>query len=85
VLALKLAEVWAAAARGEPPVFLFDDVGSELDADRTSRLLDLLTQSGAQVFASTTRADPLVGRVPGALWLRVEGGRVTVDPTPSPR
>lgn len=85
VLALKLAEVAAGAARGDAPVFLFDDVGSELDAERTGRLLGRLAASGAQVFASSTRAEPLTDRVPGALWLSVEAGRVTVDPTPAPR
>ncbi len=56
VLALKLAELSAAAERGDVPVFLVDDVGSELDRDRTARLVDRLKGLGAQVFASTTDA-----------------------------
>jgi DNA replication and repair protein RecF len=54
VLALKLGELMAAHARGEAPLFLLDDVSSELDAHRTRRLVAVLEELGSQVFATTT-------------------------------
>jgi DNA replication and repair protein RecF len=54
VLALKLAEMVAARERGEVPLFLLDDVSSELDKRRTGRLVDVLRNLKAQVFATTT-------------------------------
>ena len=57
-LALKLAEFHAIArARGVLPMLLLDDVSSELDRDRTSALLLLLGQMGAQIFLTTTRPE----------------------------
>ena len=54
VLALKLAEMVAARERGEVPIFLLDDVSSELDKKRTGQLVDVLRDLRAQVFATTT-------------------------------
>jgi len=55
VLAMKLGELLAARQRGEEPLFLLDDLGSEMDESRTSRLLALLSELGTQVFITTTR------------------------------
>ena len=77
VLALKLGELLAAHERGDQPLFLFDDVSSELDASRTGRLVELLSEVDAQVFATTT--DPSQLRAfPAAdtCQLRVSGGSV---------
>ncbi len=54
-LALKLA-LMALVTRvaGDPPVFLLDDLGSELDPERNRRLLDALLAEGGQVFVATT-------------------------------
>jgi recombinational DNA repair ATPase RecF len=76
-LALKLGELLAAHERGDQPLFLFDDVSSELDAARTGRLVELLAEVDAQVFATTT--DPLQLRAfPAAdtCQLRVSQGSV---------
>jgi DNA replication and repair protein RecF len=80
VLALKLGELLAAHARGEAPLFLFDDVSSELDASRTHRLVALLAGLDAQVFATTTDPSQLAA-LPSAetLRVRVEGGLVRAD------
>ena len=79
VLALKLAEMVAARARGEVPMFLIDDASSELDADRTARLVALLADLGAQVFATTTDPTPLVAALPreDTLLVDVDAGRIT--------
>lgn len=78
-LALKLAEMVAARARGEVPLFLLDDVSSELDAERTGRLVGLLADLGAQVLATTTDPAPLLAVLPAAATLRigVSGGVLT--------
>ena len=64
VLALKLAEMVAARARGDVPLFLIDDASTELDAGRTSRLVGLLSELGGQVFATTTDAGALLQALP---------------------
>jgi recombinational DNA repair ATPase RecF len=64
-LALKLAELVAARARGTVPLFLLDDASSELDRARTARVVDALGALGAQVFATTTAPDHL-GALPAA-------------------
>lgn len=78
VLALKLGELVAARGRGDGPMFLLDDVGSELDAGRTARLVELLGDLAVQVIATTT--DPAhLGALPPAdtLLVRVEAGVAT--------
>lgn len=54
VLAMKLAEMRAARDRGEVPLFLIDDVSSELDRTRTAHLVQALDALDAQVFVTTT-------------------------------
>lgn len=77
VLALKLAEMVAARERGEVPLFLLDDVGSELDADRTRRLVAALAELGAQVIATTTARAHLAHLPAGdTRWVDVDEGRL---------
>lgn len=75
VLAWKLAEVEAASGEGDAPLFLLDDLGSELDGERTERLVTRLLTLGAQVFVSTTDRRTLP--VADALVYRVEAGVAT--------
>lgn len=63
VLALKLAELVAARDAGEVPLFLLDDLSSELDRDRTRRLVEVLQALRAQVWITTTDPDHL-GELP---------------------
>jgi DNA replication and repair protein RecF len=51
-----------AGRRDEPPILLLDDVFSELDPQRSRRLVDLLPRG--QVFVTSARAEevPMVGR-----------------------
>jgi DNA replication and repair protein RecF len=82
VLALKLAELEAARRRGEAPLFLLDDLTSELDARRMRRLVALLAELPNQVWITTT--DPgWLGPLPGgdARILRVEAGSVRASPS----
>lgn len=75
VLALKLAELEAAKRRGEAPLFLLDDLTSELDRGRMERLVELLADLPNQVWITTT--DPAwIGPLPGgdSQIVRVEAG-----------
>ncbi|TVQ87318.1 MAG: DNA replication/repair protein RecF [Deltaproteobacteria bacterium] len=78
VLSLKLAELVAARARGDAPLFLLDDLSSELDRARTQRLVEVLSELAAQVFITTTDRGHL-GALPADVTcsLRVSQGEVT--------
>lgn len=77
VLSLKLAELLAAKAAGVTPMFLLDDVSSELDRVRTGRLVSVLADLGAQVWVSTTTPEHIEGLPGGETCLvRVEAGRI---------
>lgn len=79
VLSLKLAEMIAARERGEVPLFLIDDVSSELDRDRTRRLVEALADLGAQVWATTTDPDHMQGLPPeDTLKIGVDSGSLTI-------
>ncbi len=54
VLGLKLAEFNAAKNRGDVPLFLLDDLTSELDMGRRGRLVELLRTLDGQVWVTTT-------------------------------
>ena len=57
VLALKLAEAeWLRERAGTTPVFLLDDVLSELDADRRQRLVDALPADAQSLLTSALPA-----------------------------
>jgi DNA replication and repair protein RecF len=79
VLAWKLAEVEVAREQGETPLFLMDDLGSELDPDRTARLVGLLKELQAQIFLTTTdsRFIPDGGGSDARLY-QVERGQIMV-------
>lgn len=78
VLALKLAEMVAASRRGgDMPLFLVDDIGSELDRDRKRRLVEVLRELEAQVFLTTTDPEHLVDLPKGDTeFVRIEGGKL---------
>jgi DNA replication and repair protein RecF len=75
ILALKLAETDLLGADGPRPVVLLDDVFSELDPQRSSRLSELLIGRG-QVIVTTADPRPAVearGAPSHAVWRIVEG------------
>ena len=59
-LALKLAELDAARAKGETPLLLLDDLSSELDEQRMGRLVELIESLDAQVVVTTTDPGPVL-------------------------
>lgn len=80
VLALRLSELVAAKKRGDRPIFLLDDLSSELDRLRTGRLVELVARLGVQCLLSTTEPALLSGR-DDALFYRVDEGVIqAVDP-----
>jgi DNA replication and repair protein RecF len=90
VLALKLAELAAARARGQAPLLLIDDLTSELDRGRMRRLVEVLAALDNQVWVTTTDAGWL-GPLPEgeAVHWRVRAGQVfggtrREEPDPSP-
>jgi DNA replication and repair protein RecF len=78
-IGLRLCELTTlAAARGDQPVLLLDDVFAELDDDRQERLAARLTaadQPARQVFVTAPRRDELPDGMPLEI-IRVDGGRV---------
>lgn len=74
-LALKLGELEAARIRGQSPLFLLDDLTSELDVGRRGRLLSHLLSLESQVWVTTTEASYL-GPLPEAAARRF---RITAD------
>jgi DNA replication and repair protein RecF len=77
VLALKLAELLAARQRNDAPLFLLDDLTSELDARRMHRLVGVLSQMRSQVWITTTDPAHLGPLPPSECLLRhVVGGTV---------
>ena len=76
-LCLRLAEAsYLASARGEGPIVLLDDVLSEMDAGRRSRVLEKAAQY-QQSLITTTDAGPLHAFFgPSATYFRVAAGEV---------
>lgn len=60
VLAFKLAQMQEVFERvGSYPVLLLDDVGSELDPDRSNYLFDFIGKTGCQTFITSARPELL--------------------------
>jgi DNA replication and repair protein RecF len=76
VIALKLAELDLAQKRGARPLFLLDDLSSELDAHRRARLVEILHEKALQVFVSTTNLSILEKRVENMLQYQVVEGQI---------
>lgn len=77
VLSLRLSEVDLLTSRqGETPLLLLDDVLSELDAGRRTRLLERI--SGIQTLLTCTDLSDLTGAKPDAV-LHVRLGEITLE------
>ena len=80
VLSLRLSEVDLLTRRqNETPLLLLDDVLSELDAGRRTRLLERI--GGIQTLLTCTDLSDLTGAKPEAV-LRVRLGEITAEETP---
>lgn len=77
VIALKLAELELAQKRGARPLFLLDDLSSELDAHRRGRLVEILHEKALQVFISTTNLSILEKSVKNMLQYKVVEGQIS--------
>lgn len=65
LISIKWAEfTYLRDVRNETPVLLFDDIFSELDGERTARVLQQVLDSGAQTFITTTEGEKLIGALP---------------------
>ena len=74
MLAMRLAEVEKhKEVKGYSPLLLIDDFSSELDAKRRKFLLEYLTDSGSQVFLTTTE-EVRLGKI-----FQVNEGRIVVQ------
>ena len=80
-LALRLAEAsYLASVRDEGPILLLDDVLSEMDGSRRSRVLEKVTQY-EQALITTTDLEQVRGSLgPEARYFQVDAGRVTPCP-----
>ena len=80
-LTLRLAEAaYLASTRDEGPIMLLDDVLSEMDSPRRSRVLEKATQY-QQVIITTTDLEPMRrSSLPNVTYFEVEGGRVSKAP-----
>lgn len=77
VLSLKVAELFVLSARtGRLPLFLLDDVSSELDRHRNRRFFQLLARLGGQVFLSTTHREFILLEEARVDW-QMERGTLT--------
>lgn len=80
ILALKLAETDLLGADGPRPIVLLDDLFSELDAGRSERALELLTERGqVLVTMADPSAIPLARRARVPIW-QVGDGRLSLTP-----
>ena len=79
-LSLRLAEAaYLKSVRGEEPILLLDDVLSELDSFRRSRVLEVALQY-QQVIITTTDLEPIrQSDLGGAAYYEVRGGVVSPD------
>lgn len=80
-LCLKMVELRVLLQdRGIVPIFLLDDVSSELDIHRNRYLMGLLAKVGCQVFVTTTSESHVpVDSFSSVSRYRVEGGVIEAD------
>ena len=80
VLALKLAELEASRKRGDTPLFLLDDLSSELDFERLKKLVQMLSERDGQVWITTTNPN-FLSALPksGVARFYIEEGNVSLE------
>jgi DNA replication and repair protein RecF len=82
-LAFRVAQIrHAATVLGAAPIFILDDVGSELDETRRGFLAAFLTATKVQAFVTATDRALLPTRGNEAQVWRLAAGKVALDPVP---
>ncbi|MDQ1267027.1 MAG: replication and repair protein RecF, partial [Bacteroidota bacterium] len=77
LISLKFAEFYfLKEIRRETPIFLLDDIFSELDARRSMQTLELISGEKAQTFVTVTDPEFLGSNISPAKLFRIEGGKV---------
>ena len=78
VSAMRLAQITHLKQQtGQQTVLLVDDLAAELDEDKRARLLQLLTETGAQLFVTVTEADLVdISAWEQAKMFHVEHGKI---------
>ncbi|OCX05209.1 DNA replication/repair protein RecF [Streptococcus dysgalactiae] len=80
ILSLKMAEVsLVKALTGDNPILLLDDVMSELDNTRQTKLLETVIKENVQTFITTTSLDHLSQLPEGIRIFHVTKGTIQVD------
>lgn len=80
ILSLKMAEVsLMKALTGDNPILLLDDVMSELDNTRQTKLLETVIKENVQTFITTTSLDHLSQLPEGIRIFHVTKGTVQID------
>ncbi len=83
LISLKFAEFeYLKNIKNENPLFLLDDIFSELDSERTSKVLELVTRDSSQTFITVTNKEMMSRFVPpsdSCYFFEVDSGRVNLN------
>jgi DNA replication and repair protein RecF len=74
VLALKIAELKIVSEKTqEKPIFLLDDVASELDEEKRTKLIDVVQILGCQSIITVTEREQVPSSVKRTDWVAIDG------------
>ncbi len=75
-LSLKMAEAELLAKNKRRPIFLLDEVASELDTTNTKKLFDLIQGQFFYATAKASFASPIIKSINNGKFLNVENGKI---------
>ena len=76
-ISLKLAQLtYIFKEKGQRPILLLDDIFSELDTSKKSRIFKILEEKDAQIFITTTCEADVVQIINKAHLFKIEKGRI---------
>ncbi|MBU0566675.1 DNA replication/repair protein RecF [bacterium] len=80
-ISLKLAQLtYIFKERGQRPILLLDDIFSELDASKKSRIFKILEEKDPQIFITTTHESDIAETIDKARTFKIEKGRINIQP-----
>jgi len=80
LISLKFAEFdYLYELRQEKPIFILDDIFSELDANRSKAVANLLADKNAQTFVTATDREFIISTFPRITKFKVDGGELFLD------